>query len=71
MIANSDFNLVAYAEPVAELTDDELTDKGKQLRRLVYPKRISGTGRSSFDGFCPTIELALRFLCGHRASGRR
>lgn len=35
MIANSDFNLVAYAEPVAELTDDELTDKGKQLRRLV------------------------------------
>ena len=48
MIANSDFNLVAYAERVAEMTDDELSEEGKQLRKVIYPKRISGTGPSSF-----------------------
>lgn len=36
MIANSDFNLVAYAERVAGMTDVELSEEGKQWRRLVY-----------------------------------
>jgi len=49
MVANSDFNFAAYAERVAETTDDELSEEGKQLRRLVYPKRESGTGPSSFE----------------------
>ena len=49
MVANSDFNFAAYAERVAEMTDDELSVEGKQLRRLVYPKGESGTGPSSFE----------------------
>ena len=49
MVANSDFNFAAYAERVAEMTDDELSEEGKQLRRLVYPKRESGTWPSSFE----------------------
>jgi len=49
MITESGFNLTAYAERVAEMTDDELLDEGKQLRKVVYPKRISGTGPSSFE----------------------
>ena len=48
MVANSDFNFAAYAERVAEMTDDELSEEGKQLRRLVYPKRESGTGAIVF-----------------------
>lgn len=39
-MANSDFNPVAYAERVAEMTDAELLEEGKQLRSVVYPKRI-------------------------------
>lgn len=49
MIADSGFNLAAYAERVAEMTDDELLEEGNELRRVVYPKRISGTGPSSFE----------------------
>ena len=49
MVANSDFNFAAYAERVAEMTDDELSEEGKQLRRLVYAKRESGTGPSSSE----------------------
>jgi hypothetical protein len=35
MIANSDFNLVAYAERVAQMTDAEPMEEGKQLRKVV------------------------------------
>jgi hypothetical protein len=45
MIADLDFNLIAYAERVAAITDDELSEEGKQLRRLVYPKRIQARDR--------------------------
>lgn len=49
MIANSDFNLTAYSVRVAQMTDVELLEEGNQLREVVYPKRISGTGPSSFE----------------------
>ena len=35
MVANSDFNFAANVERVAEMTDDELSEEGKQLRRPV------------------------------------
>ena len=44
MVANSDFNFAAYAERVAEMTDDELSEEGKQLRRLVYQKENLAQG---------------------------
>lgn len=49
MIRNTDFNPSAYAEQVSKMTDEELLAEGKDLRKLVYPKRISGTGPSSFE----------------------
>jgi hypothetical protein len=56
MIAESSgFNLAAYAERVEKMTDDELSAEGKDIRRLVYPKRVSATGPSSFElrlGIC-------------------
>ena len=33
---------------VAEMSDEGLLEEGKQLRKVVYPKRILGTGPSSF-----------------------
>lgn len=49
MINNSEFNLSAYAEVVSKMTDEELQAEGRGLRKLVYPKRVSGTGPSSFE----------------------
>lgn len=46
MIAESGFNLAAYAQRVAEMTDDELLEEGKEIRKVIYPTRISGTGPS-------------------------
>jgi hypothetical protein len=37
MIANSDFNLVAYAERVAQMSDAELLEEGKQRICLLVP----------------------------------
>ena len=50
MIAESSgFNLAAYAERVENMTDDELLAEGKDIRKLVYPRRVSATGPSSFE----------------------
>ena len=44
MVANSDFNFAAYAERVAEMTDDELSEENKQLRRLFTQKEDLAQG---------------------------
>jgi hypothetical protein len=49
MIRDSEFNLSAYAEQVSKMTDEEMQTEGRALRKLVYPKRVSGTGPSSFE----------------------
>jgi hypothetical protein len=48
MIAESGFNLAAYAERVAKMSNAELLAEGKEMRKLVYPRRISAPGPSSF-----------------------
>ena len=42
-------NLTEYAQKVSEMTDAELLAEGRGLHRLVYSKRISGNGPSSFE----------------------
>jgi len=54
MIRKSEFNLSAYAEQVSKMTDEELSAEGQEMRKLVYPERISGTGPSSFE---PRLEI--------------
>jgi hypothetical protein len=49
MIRDSEFNLSAYAEQASKMTDAELQAEGQAMRKLVYPKRVSGTGKSSFE----------------------
>jgi hypothetical protein len=49
MIRDSEFNLSAYAEHVSKMTDEELQAEGGGLRKLVYPRRISGTSLSAFE----------------------
>jgi hypothetical protein len=49
MITNTDFNLSVYAEQVSKMSDEQLCAEGQEMRKLVYPKRISGTGPSSFE----------------------
>jgi hypothetical protein len=49
MISESGFNLVGYAERVAEMSDAALLAEGKEIRKLVYPRRVSATGPSSFE----------------------
>ena len=57
MIRKSEFNLSAYAEQVSKMTDEELSAEGQEMRKLVYPERISGTGPSSFE---PRLEFVGR-----------
>jgi hypothetical protein len=49
MIRNTEFDLSVYAEAVSKMTDAELSAEGQEMRKLVYPKRISGTGPSAFE----------------------
>jgi hypothetical protein len=49
MISSTEFNLSVYAERVSKMTDEELSAEGQEMRKLVYPKRISGTDPSAFE----------------------
>ena len=44
MRSDKKFDLVAYAEFVSKMTDEELLAEVQAIRRLVYPRRASGTG---------------------------
>lgn len=47
-VAFTNQNLDDYAAKVARMTDAELGAEGRRMRKMVYPRVVSGTGPSSF-----------------------